>query len=322
MLPLVVSADTVLPLIASTGSFTRDLYMGMLSNSDVAHLQEFLRDREFYNGPITGHFFSQTKEALIRFQEKEGIIPSSGYFGPKTRSRINARIGGITTLSRGEQIALLQSQIKILQAQLAILIVQRQAAPSPTSIPIPPITLVPTPITTPVPLPSPTPPVPVATTTPLTPVAELRISGSSSKPFPDTATSPLKLGDIIISNTTDRAILFNQIELDLYDAMNSTANRNRAVLFKLRDGTTTFDDLISKADFTINNDPPRFGEETRRQVKISFPRLIQPAQTYTSSLWVENLDYVVNGSWRIEMFTALISDSIAVQGGFTFTLTK
>lgn len=318
MLPFAISADTLLPLTPSTGIFTHDLYMGMVNNPDVAHLQEFLRDQELYNGPISGNLFSLTKQALISFQKKEGIMPSSGYFGPKTRSRVNARIGGVAVLSREEQIVLLQSQIKILQAQLANLIAQRQATASP--IPIPPA---PTPTTTPALSPSPTPiPESIATTTPIIPVVELRITGSSTQSFPDTATSPLKLGDIIISNTTDRAILFNQLELDLYDAMNSTANRNKTVLFKIRNGTTTLDDLIGKADFTINNDPPQPGEETRRQVSISFPRLIQARQTYTSSLWVEDLDYVVNGSWRIQMLTASINDSIALQGGFTFILTK
>lgn len=322
MLPLVVSADTLLPFVTSTGNFTRDLYMGMLNNADVAHLQEFLRDRELYGGPITGNFLSQTKQALVKFQEKEGIIPSSGYFGSKTRSRVNARIGGIKTLSREEQIALLQSQIKVLQAQLVSLIAQQQTVPSPTPL-IPTITPAPTPTTTPAPsLPLPTPPIPVTITTPLAPVAELRITGSSTQSFPDVAISPLKLGDITISNTTDRAIFFNQLELDLYDAMNSAANRNKMVLFKLRDGTTTFDDLISSTEFTINNDPPRPGEETRRQVKLSFPRLIKQGQTYTSSVWVENLDYVISGSWRIQMLAALINDSIPVQGGFAFTLTK
>jgi hypothetical protein len=225
--------------------------------------------------------------------------------------------------SREEQIALLQYQIKILQAQLVNLIAQQAAIspmPVPTFIPI----ATPIPTTTPVasPLPSQIPPPPVTITTPLVPVVELRITGSSTQLFPDIAISPLKLGDIVISNTTNRAILFNQFELDLYDAMNSPLNRNKTVLFKLRNGTTTFDDLISEKSFEINNEPPRVGEETRRQLKVSFPRLIQPGQTYTSSLWVESLDYVISGSWRIQMLSASINDSIAVQGGFTFTLTK
>lgn len=316
--PFIIYADTALPLTPSTDIFTHDLYMGITNNPDVAHLQKFLRDRELYHGPLNGNFFSLTKQALINFQEKEGIMPSSGYFGPKTRSRVNTRIGGVVVLSHEEQIALLQSQIKILQAQLANLIAQQQAIPSPTSSPP-----APTPTTTPALSPSPIPPLePIATTIPIIPVAELRITGSSTQPFPDVATSPLKLGDITISNTTDHIISFSQIELDLYDAMNSTANRDKTVLLKLRNGTTTFDDLISKTNFTINNDPPRIGEETRRQVKVSFPRSIQPGQTYISSLWVEGLDYVVNGSWRIQMLTAFINEPTVVQGGFTFTLTR
>ena len=304
------------------GIFTRDLYMGMMNNPDVAYLQEFLRDRELYNGPISGNFLSQTKQALINFQEKENIMPSSGYFGPKTRSRVNARIGGVAVLSREEQIALLQSQIKMLQAQLANLIAQQQATSSLTPTPAL-VPSAPTATTTPVLSPSPTPPLElIASTTPVIPVAELRITGTTTKSFPDVATSPLKLGDITISNTTDHIISFSQIELDLYDAMNSTANRNKTVLLKLRNGTTTFDNVISNTDFTINNDPPRLGEEIRRQVKVSFPQSIQPGQTYISSLWVEGLDYVVNGSWRIQMLTVFINESTAVQGGFTFLLTK
>ena len=318
-----------LPLAVSADMFPRDLYVGMVNNSDVKSLQEFLRAQGLYDGPATGNFFSLTKQAVIKFQEKEGIIPSQGYFGPKTRSRISAYSDfrgiytRIATPSREKQIALLESQIKILRDQLVNLIAQQQAVLSPVpSIPTP----APTPIATPTllssPSPSPTSLPPVATTTPIIPVAELRITGSSTQPFPSVAVSPLKLGDITISNTTDRAILFNQFELDLYDAMNSTANRDKTVLFKLRDGTTTFGDVISQTNFDINREPPPVGEERRRQLKVSFPRLIQPGQTYTSSLWVENLDYVTSGSWRIQLLTAFINDAITPQGGFTFVLTR
>jgi len=306
--------STILPLTAYATVFERDLYSGILNNSDVKSLQEFLHTQGFYDGPATGNFLSQTKQALIKFQEKEGITPSQGYFGSKTRSHINTRMG-IVPLSREEQILLLQSQIKTLQVQLINLIAQQQAI----------VSLIPTPTPTPtIPTPSPTPSVPVATTTPpvVPPVAELRISGDYTQLFPTSMVSPLKLGDITISNTTDRAILFNQIELDIYDAMNSTSNRSRAVLFKLRNGTTTFDSLISQTTFNINREPPPFGEETRRQLKVSFPRLIQPGQTYVSSLWIEDLDYVISGSLRVQIFDVLVSDGPAPKGNFTFTLTR
>lgn len=310
----------VFPPGVYAGVFEYDLYRGMLNNPDVKSLQEFLRDQGFYAGPITGNFLSQTQQALIMFQKKEEIAPSNGYFGPKTRSRINMRIE-TKPLSNEEQMELLRSRIKLLQKQLADLIAQQQTITSPSPTPAPVLTPTITPLSSPSPSSTPSP-APSATTTPLAPVAELRIRGDNAQSFPDVVVSPLKLGNITISNTTNRAIFFNHLELDLYDAMNSTANRNREVLFKLRDGPTTFDTLISKTDFTINNDPPRVGEEIRRQVKLAFPQFIQPGQIYTMSLWVENLDYVISGSWRIQMYAASINDSIDIKGGFTFTLTR
>lgn len=308
--------STILSLSAYAAVFEQDLYSGMFSNPDVKSLQEFLLNQGFYNGPITGNFLSQTKQALIKFQEKEHITPSNGYLGPKTRSRINTRTK-IKILSNEDQMESLRSQIKILQAQLANLTAQQQAVPSFT--PVPSLT----PTTTPVSSPSPsqTPPPPVATTTPVIPVAELRITGSSTQSFPSVVISPLKLGDIVISNTTNRVFLFNQIILDIYEALNSTLNRNKTVLFKLRDGTTTFDDLISQTKFDINREPPGVGEENRRQVSVSFPRIIQPGQTYISSLWIEDLDYVISGSLRVQVFDVLVSDAPAPKGNFTFTLT-
>lgn len=314
---LTLFLSALLPLAAYATVFEHDLYSGMLSNPDVKSLQEFLHIQGFYNGPVTGNFLSQTKQALVKFQEKEGITPSNGYLGPKTRSLINTRTK-IKILSNEDQMESLRSQIKTLQAQLANLIAQQRAVPSPT--PIPSLTPTTTPVSSP--LPSPTPLTPIATTTPSAPVAELRMSGSYTQPFPAIATSPLKLGDITISNTTNRVFLFNQIVLDIYDAMNSTLNRNKTVLFKLRDGTTTFNDLISETKFDINREPPRVGEETRRQVSVSFPRLIQPGQTYVSSLWIENLDYVISGSLRVQAYDVLVSDAPAPKGNFTFTLTS
>ena len=127
----------------------------------------------------------------------------------------------------------------------------------------------------------------------------------------------------MIKNTTDHPILFNQFQLDIYDAMNSSLNRGKTVLFKLRNGTTTFDSLISETKFDINNKPPPYGEEAnRRQVNVSFPITVKSGETYVSSLWIENLDYVVSGYLRIEMLTAYINDNMAPQGGFTFLLTN
>ena len=69
--------------------FIKDLYFGIQNDTEVNKLQEFLTDQGLYAGPITGNFYSPTLKAVKQFQIREGIIPSSGYFGPKTRIKIN-----------------------------------------------------------------------------------------------------------------------------------------------------------------------------------------------------------------------------------------
>jgi len=301
-----IALGAAMPFMASAATFDHDLYFGMSGNSEVTMLQEFLHDKGLYEGLITGGFFALTKKAVIAFQEQEGIMPALGYFGVKSRARANM-IMGIASSSQGEQIALLQAQIKALQDQIAVLIAEQQASTTQMT-PVPSVSSVPSPMLS-------------ASPSPL-PVAELRVSGSLTQAFPNTATSPLKLGDITIKNTTDHLILFNQFKLDIYDAMNSSLNRNKTVLFKLRDGTTTSDTLISQINFVINREPPPYGEATRRQLDVSFPITVKLGETRVTSLWIENLDYVIGGYLRIDMLNAYISDGVTPQGGFTFLLTN
>ncbi|MBI2623660.1 MAG: peptidoglycan-binding protein [Candidatus Liptonbacteria bacterium] len=77
----------VTPVSASI--FTDNLYFGIEGSSQVSKLQEFLTVQELYSGPITGNFYSLTLNALKKFQEKEGITPAAGYFGPVTREKAN-----------------------------------------------------------------------------------------------------------------------------------------------------------------------------------------------------------------------------------------
>ena len=81
-----------------------NLYYGMMENSEVRCLQEFLKIQgpEVYpEGLVTGNFLSLTQQALIRFQEKyasEILIPlglqkGTGYVGPATRTKINQLLG-------------------------------------------------------------------------------------------------------------------------------------------------------------------------------------------------------------------------------------
>jgi hypothetical protein len=81
---------------ADGNKLTKYLYKGQ-TDKEVEYLQMFLKDMgaDIYpEGLITGYFGSLTKEAVIRFQLKEGIITSAtssgaGIVGPKTRAEIN-----------------------------------------------------------------------------------------------------------------------------------------------------------------------------------------------------------------------------------------
>ena len=81
--------------------FTRNLEVGG-TGDDVLALQKFLNANGFAiaeSGPgspgnETTTFGGLTRAALAKFQEANGITPSVGYFGPKTRAAINAAAGG------------------------------------------------------------------------------------------------------------------------------------------------------------------------------------------------------------------------------------
>jgi len=81
----------------STGSFTRDLQVGS-TGDDVKVLQQWLNANGYQvaaSGPgspgnETTYFGVATQAALAKFQAANGITPSAGYLGPKTRAAIQA----------------------------------------------------------------------------------------------------------------------------------------------------------------------------------------------------------------------------------------
>jgi peptidoglycan hydrolase-like protein with peptidoglycan-binding domain len=93
-------------------TITQDLYLGMVDNSQVRCLQQFLKSQgeEIYpEGFVTGNFYTLTEQAVKRFQEKYandvltpwGLTKGSGYVGSTTRNKINgmnnlSELGGVT----------------------------------------------------------------------------------------------------------------------------------------------------------------------------------------------------------------------------------
>src|SRR3989344_242206 len=77
------------PTIVWAQGFDSDLYYGLQGDNKVTELQEFLADKGFYNGPITGNFFSLTLAGVKRFQTEYSITTIAGYFGSKSRMKAN-----------------------------------------------------------------------------------------------------------------------------------------------------------------------------------------------------------------------------------------
>jgi hypothetical protein len=80
-------------------SFTRDLTLGS-KGADVSALQQMLISKGFLTAVSapTGYFGVLTRTALGKFQAANGISPTAGYFGPKTRAFVNSmNVGSGTT---------------------------------------------------------------------------------------------------------------------------------------------------------------------------------------------------------------------------------
>lgn len=68
--------------------FNKDLRYGMVKNSEVKRLQQFLKDEGVYTGPITGNFYSLTRDSVKKYQ-KDYRIKITGVFDKATRSKVN-----------------------------------------------------------------------------------------------------------------------------------------------------------------------------------------------------------------------------------------
>lgn len=67
--------------------FQRDLYLGS-RGYDVFVLQRFLRVSGYFSVEPTGYFGLLTAAAVRAYQLDQGLTPTIGYFGPKTRASV------------------------------------------------------------------------------------------------------------------------------------------------------------------------------------------------------------------------------------------
>lgn len=324
------------PLMAFGASFEHDLYFGISSDHDVTRLQEFLRDRGVYSGPVTGNFFKLTQEGVKRFQEREGIKPAFGYFGPKTRARANASFvtaasADAPAQSREALIAFLAARIQALQEELfklqkqvglpASTQVGAQAGAEEAASPAVPVVVPSTTAergnsvdgsatstsadTTPAPFPG------------------LRITGSETRNFPDVMTTPLKLGEFTIYNGSTTEVSLIRFEVDIIDGMDSSQNRSKKVYILLRDGAAYSDPEISKTSFTFHSkDPTILSEPHSARLGLPHSRGIKPGETKIVSVWIELFELVRGGTLEIKQADIVMVSPADIKGFFDFLLTK
>lgn len=92
-LSLVVSLFFSFSLGVQAFSFDRNLYYGLVADSDVKELQKILAQEQCFDFPdYTGNFYSLTSKGVKCFQAKHGI-DATGYVGPLTRAKLNELYG-------------------------------------------------------------------------------------------------------------------------------------------------------------------------------------------------------------------------------------
>jgi peptidoglycan hydrolase-like protein with peptidoglycan-binding domain len=70
-------------------SIDQNIYYGLMHNSKVTELQQFLINKGFLTGKATGNYLSLTVSAVKKYQASKNINPT-GYTGPLTRQAINS----------------------------------------------------------------------------------------------------------------------------------------------------------------------------------------------------------------------------------------
>ncbi len=83
-----IGTNTDTAISSNSDTFTEFLSVGS-EDGQVTALQQYLLQKGFYSGPVTGYYGALTEEAVEKYQTAHGIDPA-GYVGPSTRAALNA----------------------------------------------------------------------------------------------------------------------------------------------------------------------------------------------------------------------------------------
>ena len=300
-------AFLLLPHISlASAALDRNLSFGA-RGADVNTLQQFLKDKTsvYPAGIVSGYFGALTKDAVKRFQQEVGITPVLGFVGPKTRAIINQRLIGAPSLNPSQsaidslllQIASLETQLRAVQA----------AAQASTSTPATAMTTAATSsassqsgsaaATSEVSIPFSTP--------------RIMISGGSTSSFADS----VKVGDVTFTNNSTSSVSLFKIIVIMDDAMNAPNSRGITFKLSLRDGTTTYSDIIEKKDVILRSRDPDPGQFHTQTLNYYVGKVLSPGGSITLSLWVELLRGPYYGGLLRFTISSLISEPLLATSG-------
>ena len=130
------------------------------------------------------------------------------------------------------------------------------------------------------------------------------------------------MGEFTVENNTSEDILAASFEGILSEEMDSARNRNREVLFLVRNGSDVLSTLQSTTKFTLILDAPKAGSPHKAVIKLPYDKLIKSKEKKTVSIWIEKLLYVKSGTLRLDSTKTLITSDAGIEGNFNLVLTK
>ena len=130
------------------------------------------------------------------------------------------------------------------------------------------------------------------------------------------------VGEFKVYNGLEREVLFSNFDLEVVDEMESTPNRNKKILFLLRDGLNSTDPLISKTEFTFILAHPTIGSPYISPLKFPFAVTLKTKEEKTVSVWVEQLKYVKSGTLQIRSTKTVMVTDVVPKGKWNFVLTR
>ncbi|MBI3627191.1 MAG: peptidoglycan-binding protein [Candidatus Sungbacteria bacterium] len=144
------------------------------------------------------------------------------------------------------------------------------------------------------------------------------VSGSSTAAFYDAQ----KIGDVVIVNNATTSQIIYKVNINLDEALNDTNARGAKFNLYLRNGTTTYDTVLTKTEVTLaGRDPYPIGTFNSQIITMYAGLAVASGETKTLSLWYDALPgpRYAGSYMRLTVYSVLGLPDQASVGNATFS---